>query len=460
MALPLARELAHVAARAALIAGLAVLTPLIRPTDARAQGLPAWPTVTTGVAAVDSAAVARAAWQRVGPLVESGDLVSARREVERAARAWPTQPAYVWGRAVVAAWQHDTIGVRDALASYAALGLGRDVRAHPVLGPYASAPSMSPILTQHDANRAPRALSEPMVTLPDSTFWPEGMDADPRTGRYWIASVRRRTVAELAPGRQPRMVWPADRDSMGAVLGVRYDARGDVLWVTTSHVAAARTDGRVTEAALLRVRRSDGRIERRWTLPAGTKPHVLGDLAVSASGDVWITDSSDPALYLLKKGVDTLQRIDNPLFVSPQGVAPTPDGRAVYVADYALGLLRLDVFTGVVTRLEDAPGSTSVGCDGIALDGGAIVAVQNGVAPARITRFTLGEDRMRIARVEVLDRNTAVADEPTIGALVGRTFVYVANSAWDKYKDDGSRAPGSRLAQPVLLAVPLEALAP
>jgi len=74
-------------------------------------------------------------------------------------------------------------------------------------------------------------------------------------------------------------------------------------------------------------------------------------------------------------------------------------------------------------------------------------------------RFTLADDGRSITRVAVLDRNTAVADEPTIGALVGRTFVYVANSAWDKYKDDGTRAPGSRLALPVLLAVPLEGLA-
>jgi sugar lactone lactonase YvrE len=158
--------------------------------------------------------------------------------------------------------------------------------------------------------------------------------------------------------------------------------------------------------------------------------------------------------------LDSLERIDSPLLVSPQGVAPSPDGRTVYLADYALGLLRLDVASGEMTRLDDAPGSTSLGCDGIALDRDAIVAVQNGVAPARVMRFTLDGAGRRIVRAQVLDRNLAVADEPTIGAVVGRTFVYVANSAWEKYKDDGTRAPGTRLAAPVLLAVPLEAVAP
>jgi sugar lactone lactonase YvrE len=447
------------AARLATVA--AVLAVTLPPRPLPAQALPAWPTpAPTGVAAVDSAAVARAAWRRVNALVEAGDLATARREVERAARAWPVQPTYLWGRAVVAAWQGDTIGVRDALGAYAALGLGRDVSAHPVLGPFAKLPMMAEVIARHDANRAPMTGSEPVAMISDTTFWPEGMDADPRTGRYWVASIRRRTVAELAPGRQPRWIWPADRDSLGAVLGVRYDARRDVLWVTTSHVAASRTDGRVTDAALLRVRRGNGHVERRWTLPASAKPHILGDLAVAATGDVWMTDSSDPALYLLRPGADSLVRFDDPLLVSPQGVAPTPDGRVVYVADWSLGIIRVDVATGTMTRLEDAPGSTSVGCDGIALDGDGIVAVQNGVTPARVVRFTLDSTGRRITRVQVVDRNPAVADEPTIGALVGRTFVYVANSAWDKWKEDGTRVPGTRLASPVLLAVPLEGTIP
>lgn len=431
------------------------------PAVAVAQGLPAWPTpAPTGVAAADSAAVARTAWRRVNTLVETGDLVAARREVERAARAWPAQPAYLWGRAVVAAWQKDTLGVRDALGAFAALGLGRDVKAHPVLAPFAALPVMADVVARHDANRAPLTGSEPVAMIADTTFWPEGMDVDPRTGRYWVASVRRRTVAELAPGKQPRWIWAPDRDTMGAVLGVRYDRRRDVLWVTTSHVGAARTDGRVTAAALLRVRRGDGRVERRWTLPVDARPHVLGDLAVSATGDVWITDSGDPALYRLRPGGDSLERLDGPLLVSPQGVAPTPDGRAVYVADYSLGIIRVDVATGAMTRLDDAPGTTSVGCDGIALDGDAIVAVQNGVAPVRVVRFTLDAEGRRITALRVIDRNVAVADEPTIGAVAGRTFVYVANSAWDKWKEDGTRTPGTRLAAPVLLAVPLESVAP
>ena len=133
-----------------------------------------------------------------------------------------------------------------------------------------------------------------------------------------------------------------------------------------------------------------------------------------------------------------------------------PNGDAVYVADYSLGLLRVDLRTNQITRLDDVPGSTSIGCDGIAWDRDAIVAVQNGVAPARVMRFVVDATGTRIVTAVVLDRNVAIADEPTIGAVVGKEFVYVANSQWEKYTDTGVRKRERPLAPPVLLAVPLE----
>ena len=196
-------------------------------------------------------------------------------------------------------------------------------------------------------------------------------------------------------------------------------------------------------------------IERRWDLAPARLGHVLGDLAIGPLGDVFLTDSNDPVLYRLRPGADSLEPITSPFFRSLQGVAPLPNGKTLYVADYSHGLLRVDLATNDVTRLDDAAHTTTIGCDGIAWYTGAIVAVQNGVSPARIMRFVLDSDGRRIIRAELLDRNLPVADEPTIGAVVGREFVYVANSQWEKYTDDGVRKAERPLATSVLLAVPL-----
>jgi len=44
---------------------------------------------------------------------------------------------------------------------------------------------------------------------------------------------------------------------------------------------------------------------------------------------------------------------------------------------------------------------------------------------------------------------------PTIGAVVGREFIYVANSQWEKFDAAGGRVVAKPLTAPRLLVVPL-----
>jgi sugar lactone lactonase YvrE len=412
--------------------------------------------VFTGIPAVDSASVARAAWTRAAAALQRDDSSRARLEVSHAAASWPAQPSYTWARAVLAARAHDAATALDALRQYAALGLGRDLRDATFEWLRASADFAS-VLRSHDTNAAPLVNSRVAASLPDSTFWPEGMDADSRTQRYYVTSIRHRTIAEISRDGSVRELFARGRADLGALLGVRVDPASGDLWVTSSPVreSPAFTTGDTTAAELLRIRVSNGSIVRRWKIPPSDGVHTLGDLAVGPRGDVFITDSTDPVLYVLRAGTDSFEVIRSPLLRSPQGIAPSPDGRVVYVADYSHGLLRVDLQTHTVTRLSDAPWSTSLGCDGIAWDRGAIVAVQSGVSPARVMRFVLDASGTRIARADLLDRNFVAADEPTIGAIVGREFVYVANSQWEKHDAAGRRVGSKPLARPLLLAVPL-----
>jgi sugar lactone lactonase YvrE len=363
----------------------------------------------------------------------------------------------VWVQAVLAAQARDTSGTLRALEAYAGLGLGRDLRGDSAFAPFIALPAFANVVAAHDANRAPIARSREVARLADSTYWPEGVDYDARTRRYYVASIRHRTIAEINPDGSTRELWPRDGAVVGGMFGVRVDAARGVLWATTSAVPQMANYGPADSsiAALLRVRISDGSIERRWNIPPAPEGHTLGDLAIGPKGDVFVTDSNEPVLYWLRAGVDTLEAIRSPLFRSLQGIAPSPDGRLLYVADYSHGILRVNLATKSVMRVADAPGSTSLGCDGLAWDRGAIVAVQNGIAPPRIVRFTLSASGDRITEAKVLDRNWEVADEPTIGTIVGNTFVYVANSQWEKYDPNMRRVQTKPLSRPRLLAVPL-----
>ncbi|MDB4907113.1 MAG: hypothetical protein JWO05_1897 [Gemmatimonadetes bacterium] len=413
--------------------------------------------VLTGDPVVDSASVARAAWARARRAASANDVSTEASEIAHAASAWPSQGTYQLWRALSAGLARDTSGVIAGLTAFADLGLARDFSADSSFAPWLRQPDVEQAVQRIARNGVPMVASAPIARLLDSTFFPEGMDADARTGRFYVGSVRHRTIAEVSPDGQVRELLPRDAPGMGAILGVRAAPDGNFVWATTSGLPYSEgyTAGDSAIASLLKVRRSDGAIVRRWSLPVVNGGHVLGDLAIGPQGDVWMTDSSQPVLYRLRPNGDTLEAIRSPLFRSLQGMAPTPDGRTVYVADYAHGLLRVDAATHRVTHLLDAPRSTSLGCDGIAWDRGAIVAVQNGTSPARIMRFVLDAAGTRIVSADLLDRNTGVADEPTIGAVVGGKFVYVANSQWEKYDEAGVRRMTVPLSAPVLLAVPL-----
>jgi sugar lactone lactonase YvrE len=321
-----------------------------------------------------------------------------------------------------------------------------------------------PMLASDRGRAAVAALEANRVPLPgrtwaefgDSAFWAEGMDVDPRSGHAYVGSIRHRTIAEVAKdGRILRTLPAAGSVRIGAIFGVRVDAKRGVLWATTSGLKAMQgfTPADSGIASLLRIRLSDGVVEKRYDLPPAPEGHILGDVAVAANGDVFMTDSNEPVLYRLRASADSLERYSHPLFRSLQGMAPTTDGKFVYVADWSHGLLRVDLTTRVVVRLTDAPNSSSLGCDGIVLYGNAIIAVQNGAVPNRVMRYTLDASGTGIARADVLDRASGAADAPTIGTIVGNEFVFVANSQWEKYDDNGARLPNTSLARPLLRAI-------
>ncbi len=411
----------------------------------------------SGFAATDSAAAARAAWSRAGNALRQNDLAGARKEVDRAAAAWPTQQTYPWTSAVLASRANDTTAVISALRRLASIGLGRDIASDTGIARLASRPEIAKLRAILDANRAPLARSRRAAELPDSSFWPEGMDVDASTGRIYVASIRFGTIAEFTPGGGVREILARRGPNIGSLFGVRFNPRTGMLWATA--VGSPNAEGHQPAdsliAALLEIRPSDAKIMRRFDLPPAPGGHTLGDLAIGPNGDVFVTDSNEPVFYQLRPNGTQLEPLRHPLFHNLQGMAPSPDGRTVIVADYSHGLLRVDLQTGTVARLADAPGSTSLGCDGIAWHADGIVAVQNGVTPPRVMLFKIDKSQTRITAATVLDRNIAIADEPTIGAVHGNDFLYVANGQWDKHADDGTVLKGAKLVPPLILSVPI-----
>jgi sugar lactone lactonase YvrE len=408
----------------------------------------------------DSAQRARAAFRLAMAAYRQHDLVTARREMLRAADVWPTQQVYLEAAAKLAAMTGDTADAARWLDRLAELGIGSTVRTDTVFGALGNAPAFLSAAARLDTATAPVVRSRVRLTVADTTLHPEGIAFDARNERWFVGSVRQRRVVAVERDGSAHDFVPARSDGLGGVFGMAVDSVRRVLWVATT--ALPRMEG-FTPADSGRVGvygydLETGRLLRNaWMARDSSTAHTFGDVAVAPNGDVYVSDSEAPWILRLAIGSDSLERfVTHALFRSLQGMAITPDGATMYVADYSHGLLSVSLVSRTVTPLGATRTMTLLGVDGLYWHRESLVGVQNGVIPARVVRFCLDSSGRSVGRLEMLDRNPAVADEPTLGAVVGDSLFYVATSEWEKYDDSGKRIANTRLRPATVLGLSLD----
>jgi len=305
-----------------------------------------------------------------------------------------------------------------------------------------------------DRNRQPKVTSTVSFKLAAPRLLPEGLAYDASRDSFFVSSVRQRLILRVDPSRQPHPF--ADRSAgLWAALGLAVDAPRNRLWVATAAMAemADALPADEGKSALVALDLATGRAVARYDLPPGP-PHVLGDVIVAPSGDVFTTDSTSPALYRLPANGRALEVMAaGEPFVSLQGLALSADGKRIFVADYAKGVFAFDLESRRL-RLLDAPRTAGIlGIDGLYRVGESLIAVQNGTAPPRLLR--LGVEAERITSVEVLDAGHPSAPDPTLGVVVGDRFFYIGNSQWESARPGGQFDPAVPQADPVILQVEL-----
>jgi hypothetical protein len=409
----------------------------------------------------DSADQARAAYRRASAAYRQRDIATARREMARAADWWPTQQAYLESSAALAAKAHDTTDVVRWINRLADLAIGGTVAADTAFRAFAGDQVFDAAASRLVAATAPLARSRVRLTVADTMLHPEGVTFDARSGRWFIGSVRQRRVVVVERDGSTHDFVRTGADGIGGVFGMAIDSARRVLWVATT--ALPRMMG-FTPADSGRVGvygydLETGRLKRSAWMPRDSSvAHTFGDVAIAPNGDVYVSDSQAPWIHTLPNGGDSLVRfVSHPLFRSLQGMAISPDGTTMFAADYSHGLLRIDLATRSVSLLGAPRDVTLLGVDGLYLHRGSLVGVQNGVTPPRVVRFCLDATGHGVRRVDVLDRNSAAADEPTLGVVVKDSLFYVATSQWDKFDDAGVRVAGTTLRPATVLGLALSA---
>jgi sugar lactone lactonase YvrE len=302
------------------------------------------------------------------------------------------------------------------------------------------------------------APGRPAFTLPERDLLTEGIAYDPVTTSFFVGSVRHRKILRVDVRGDAGEFVSSARDGLWAPLGMRVDSARRVLWVASAAVPqmAGYDPADSLRAEIIRFDLVTGALTGRFPIPADGKPHALGDPTITRAGDVYATDSRGPIVYRVRAGADSLERFaESPLLLSAQGLALDRQERTLYVADYARGLLRVDLATRDVRLLPADDGVLALAIDGLYMAGHDLVAIQNGVTPPRVVRLVLDARGDRIVRFDVLERARPDYAEPSLGVVVGPDLFYVANSQWERFRDDGGIDAPERLQAPLVLRLRL-----
>jgi sugar lactone lactonase YvrE len=284
----------------------------------------------------------------------------------------------------------------------------------------------------------------------DPRLIPEGIAWDPGSRSYFIGSIATAKIVRVdAQGGVSDFSRPGE---LKQVLGLAIDpAKRQLHAVSTSLVGTPdSTSNHVVTYDL-----ATGAWVRSIAVPAAVQ---LNDVAVGPGGELYVTDTRAGGVFRIGAagGVDTV--VAPPAIPGVNGIALAADGRALYLA-HSTGIARYELATReLLPRIEVPAGETVGAIDGLYTDGNALVGIQNVTNPGRVIRIPLRADGKGAERVEtLLSHHHPAIDEPTTGAIVGRSFALLATTQVARFTPEGTIVSPETLKRPVVLLVPLEA---
>ncbi|MBI2510418.1 MAG: hypothetical protein HYV96_00435 [Opitutae bacterium] len=365
---------------------------------------------------------------------KAGQLDVALEKLEAARALRPDYPRLLLEIARVNVAAQHAHAACAALENLARIGFAFDPAKDPALAPLSSAPTWPALCAKFAANATPQGRAELAFTLPARDGIIETAVADSH-GRWFFADVRNRCIWTREADGTLRE-FSSVRDGLLGVFSIALDEQHGRLWAGVAAApevknASAAEQGR---AFLAEYDLANGAFVRALQLSAPERSHVLGSLALAADGSVFATDSVAPVIWRVAPGATQADAwLESDQFASLQGLAFSADGRALYVADYANGIWRIDVASKAPRLLRAPVNATFFGIDDLRCTGRALVAVQNGVAPSRVLRIDLdeaGEARTATALAAAQPR----LDDLAGGWLHDGRYYVVGNAGWNLFE--------------------------
>ncbi|HET9484044.1 MAG TPA: hypothetical protein VFO79_08810, partial [Xanthomonadales bacterium] len=269
--------------------------------------------------------------------------------------------------------------------------------------------------------------------LPAGDLLLESLGWDPVRKQLLAGSAREGKVFRVGKdGALGEYVAADAKNGLWAVMDIAVDAPRDALYVASAAIPhfkhAKKTDyGR---AGVFRFKLSTGEFVARHEVPVDGRNHIFSSIAVTPKGDVFVADGVLREIWKIEAGKLRFV-INNEKLSTIRGMAASD--KALYFADYELGIFGIDLATGEPFEVRAPETVTLYSIDGLSWYDGHLVAVQAGFPPKRVMRFTLTPDGRGISKYQPLEASRAKFGTPTRGVVAGDTYYFIANTQKPAY---------------------------
>lgn len=385
------------------------------------------------------------------------DFAAFLENMQKATQLRPSHPRLTYNLAVAYALNGRSAEALYSLRQVAEMGMVVPAAKDDDFDSIKENAEFTAIIARIDSNKLPLIKSTEAFTVHEKGLVPESIAYDSHTGTFFLSSVYKRKIVSIN-SKGEVSDFATERDGLWSVFGMRVDAARRFLWVCTA-AHPQMTNYVPAENGISGLYKFDlrsGKLLKKYLLSNSPKRHLLGDLVLDSKGNVFTSDSLSPAIYFIDKNKDELELfMESNAFASPQGLAFTADEKGLFMADYSNGIFLLNLSAKELTNLSPPPNRALLGIDGLYSHKGDLIGVQNGVNPWRVIRMSVSRDSKRIERVETIEANNPIFDEPTLGVLVKDTFFFIANSQWGVIDDKGQLAI-EKLKDPIVLKMKVD----
>ena len=254
---------------------------------------------------------------------------------------------------------------------------------------------------------------------------PEGVAFDSTTQTIYVSSTYKRKVISIDKNGKVADFITEAQDDIKSVIGMEVDAKRNCLWAISCEAADVLPlkDGgkRQWWSSVYQFSLNDGKLIKKYAI---NKDSVfLNDLTVADDGTVFITESIQKGLYVLKPGADSLQLfLDLEPYQFINGICFADKPGYLFVASTE-GIIKIDLTTREYSLLPQTGTPKAFAIDGLAFWNNYFIAHQS----RAVTRFYLSPARDSIIKADTLNSGKEF-NSSTTGEISDGYYYFIVNS--------------------------------